>query len=177
MKAFVARNWWMFLLRGLAAILFGIVAFLYPGLTLAAFVIVYGAFALVDGVAALFSLASKESATQHRWTIALQGLIGVAIGVITLRAPGITAIGLLIAIAAWALSVGVLQLVAAIRLRDEIEGELLLGLSGVLSILFALYLVARPGEGALALAWGIGLYGVLQGIALVAFAIKARRLA
>ena len=104
----------------------------------------------------------------------LQGLIGLAAGIITLIMPGVTALGLLIAIAAYSLVVGVLQIAAAIKLRQEIEGEFWLGLSGVISILFGMFIIARPGEGALAVIWIIGTYALIFGVFLVSFAFRIK---
>ena len=138
MHKYLATYWWVFLLRGVLAVAFGILAFVDPQITLASLVIVWGAYAFVDGVFALWSAISGTTHGDDRWLVGLQGVIGVAVGVITLVMPGVTAIGLLLAIAAWILVVGVLQLAAAIKLRKEIEGEFWLGLSGLVSILFAI---------------------------------------
>ncbi len=171
----LAKHWWVFLLRGIAAILFGLFAYLMPGLTLATLVLFWGGYAFADGVIALWSAWKGDGKKDDRWLLGLQGVIGLAAGIITIAAPGATAVGLLIAIAAWSLVTGVLQIAAAVRLRDEIEGEFWLGLSGVLSVLFALFIMARPGEGALAITWLIGFYAILFGVAMVAFAFRIKR--
>jgi uncharacterized membrane protein HdeD (DUF308 family) len=174
MRRYLSQYWWVFLLRGLFGILFGILAFIMPGITLATLVLVWGIYAFADGVVALYSAITGKTHGNDRWLIGLQGVFGVLAGVITIFLPAITAMGLLIAIAAWLLIIGVLQIVAAIKLRKEIEGEFWLGLSGALSVLFAIYLMLRPGEGALALIYIIGIYAIIFGIMLVAFAFRIR---
>jgi uncharacterized membrane protein HdeD (DUF308 family) len=174
MKKLLAKYWWVFLLRGLFAVIFGILAFVLPGLTLASLVLVWGAYAFADGVVSLVSAFTGDRDTDDRWYLGLQGVVGVIAGIITFLFPAATAIGLLIAIAAWTLVIGILQIFTAIRLRKEMTGEFWLGLSGLLSIIFAFYLIARPGEGALALVWVIGAYAVVFGVILVAFAFRIR---
>jgi uncharacterized membrane protein HdeD (DUF308 family) len=162
------------LLRGIFAVIFGVLAFVFPKLTIASLVLVWGAYALADGIIALIAAISGKTESDDRWLVGLQGVIGLAAGVITLLMPGVTAIGLLIAIAAWSLAVGVLQIVSAIRLRKEIEGELWLGLSGLLSIVFAFFVIARPGQGALAIVWVIGAYALVFGIMMIILAFRVR---
>jgi uncharacterized membrane protein HdeD (DUF308 family) len=129
-------------LRGPAALLFGIVAFIWPGITL---VVLWGGYALVDGIFAL--VYAFRAAGERRWLLVLQGVVGVAAGLATLLWPGTTALVLLYVIAAWALVIGVLFMVAAIRLRQEIQGEWLLGLAGLVSVIFGVLLVLSPGAG------------------------------
>jgi len=173
-KKYLSQYWWVFLLRGVLAIVFGILAFAMPLITLATLVIIWGAYAFVDGIFALWSAIAGTTHGDDRWLVGLQGVVGIIAGVITLVLPAITAIGLLIAIAAWILVVGALQIVAAIKLRKEIEGEFWLGLSGLISILFAFFLIARPDQGALALVWVIGTYAVLFGVSMIAFAFRIK---
>ena len=175
MRAFLSRYWWVFLVRGLAAILFGILAFALPGITLASLVLVIGAYMLVDGALALWAAVTGQTAIENRWLVGLQGVLGIAVGVLTFLMPGITAIGLLVFIVAWALAVGVLQIVAAIVLRKEIEGEFWLGLSGVLSLLFAILVMVNPDQGAVAIIWAIGAYAILVGAMLIAFSLGIRK--
>jgi len=174
MKKYLAKYWWVFLLRGLFSVIFGVLAFVMPGLTIATLVIVWGAYALVDGIFALYASATGGTKPGDHWLVGLQGLIGLAAGVITLIMPGVTALGLLIAIAAYSLVVGVLQIAAAIKLREEIEGEFWLGLSGLVSILFGMFVIARPGEGALAVIWIIGGYAIIFGVFLISFAFRIK---
>lgn len=175
MKAHLAKYWWVFLLRGAFAIIFGILAFVLPAITLASLILVWGAYALADGLVSLYSAFTVDRAQDDRWYLGLQGVIGVIVGIIAFIFPAATAIGLLIAIAAWSLVIGVLQVFTAIRLRKEITGEFWLGLSGILSVVFAFFLIARPGEGALALVWVIGAYAIVFGIFLVGFALRIRK--
>jgi uncharacterized membrane protein HdeD (DUF308 family) len=175
MHGFLAQHWWVFLLRGLFAVLFGILAIAMPDLTLFTLLLVVGIYLFADGVVDLYTAISGQAHGDDRWLVALQGLVGVAIGLIVFFMPGVSAIGLLFAIAAWSLVVGVLQIVAAIKLRKEIANEFWLGLSGLISILFALFLIARPGQGALAVIWIIGIYAIAFGVFLIAFAFKVRK--
>jgi uncharacterized membrane protein HdeD (DUF308 family) len=175
MLDFCASNWWLFLLRGIIAIIFGLLAIFMPGVTLASLVLVWAAFAFADGVVSLFALATGRTESEHKWLIALQGVLGIAVGVITYSNPAITAIALLLYIIAWALAIGVLQIIAAIRLRKEITGEFWLFLSGLISVLFAVYAMYRPEVGALAIAWTIGFYAIMIGAAMIAFAFTVRQ--
>jgi uncharacterized membrane protein HdeD (DUF308 family) len=170
----LARNWWALVLRGLFAVLFGIAAFALPGITLGALVLLYGAFALVDGIFAVTSVMVGRPRGMPWWTVLVEGLFGIAVGVITFLWPGITALALLYLIAAWAVVTGVLEIVAAIRLREEIEGEWLMVLSGILSVLFGVALVVYPGAGALAVVWLIGAYAIAFGVLLIALAFRLR---
>jgi uncharacterized membrane protein HdeD (DUF308 family) len=177
MIVFEVPDWRMLALRGLAAIAFGVLALVWPGLTLWALVILWGAFAMADGILTLVAVATKAPATRARpWLYVAQGLVGVAIGIITFVWPGITALALLFVIAAWAMISGVLQLMAAIRLRHLIEGEWLLGLIGALSVLFGIFLVITPGSGALVITWLIGWYAVVVGILQLLVAWRIRKL-
>lgn len=169
----LGRNWWLLLLRGVLAIGFGLLVFAQPQLSLASLVLVFGAFSLADGlVSAWHGLTGKDQ--DHRWLLLLDGLIGIGIGVLTLLAPGITALALLFYIAIRAVVQGVLSIVAAVRLRKEIEGEWLLGAAGLASIVFGALLVARPGAGVLAVLWLIGGFAIAIGIMEVALAFRVR---
>jgi uncharacterized membrane protein HdeD (DUF308 family) len=171
----LSDNWWLVLLRGIASIVFGILAFMWPGLTLVVLVLMYGAFALVDGVLAIAG-AVMGGRPGSRWWLALVGIAGVLAGLFTFFWPGITAFVLLIFIAAWAIAIGAFQIVGAIRLRKEIDNEWLLILSGVVSVLFGFLLLAQPAAGALALVWIIAGYSVAFGIILVIFSFRLKGL-
>jgi uncharacterized membrane protein HdeD (DUF308 family) len=171
----LARHWWLFLLRGLISILFGVLAFVWPGITLASLVLVFGAFAFADGVFALVG-ALRGGGREHWWLLILEGLVGIGIGIITVVSPGITALALLFYIAIWAIATGVLEIGSAIALRKEIEHEWLLGLSGLASVVFGVLLIARPGAGALTVLWLIGGYAIVFGVLLVMLSFRARRL-
>jgi uncharacterized membrane protein HdeD (DUF308 family) len=173
----LARNWGWIVLRGCTAILFGIMAFAWPGLTLAILVMVWGAYALADGVFALVAAFQIRDQGKPMAPLLLVGLIGIGAGVATFAWPGMTARLLLMFIAVWAIAIGIFQIVAAIRLREVIANELMLGLSGALSILFGAFLLMRPGAGALSVIWIIACFAVVFGLALVMFGFRLKRLA
>jgi uncharacterized membrane protein HdeD (DUF308 family) len=167
-----SKNWWALLLRGIVAVLFGILAITRPGITLAVLVLLFGIYAVVDGCFALFAAIGGWSHREDRWLLLLEGFIGIGAGILTLRAPGITTVALLFFIAAWALATGVLRIVAAIRLRKEITGEFWLALSGIASVVFAFLVMMNPAAGALAMAWLIGWYALFLGATLIMLSIK-----
>ena len=170
----LARNWWLVVLRGIAAIVFGVLAFVWPGLTLLTLVLLWGAYALIDGVLAL-AAAVMGGNPLPRWWLVVVGLAGVVAGLLTFAWPGITALVLLVFIATWAIVLGIFEIVGAIRLRKEIEGEWLLILNGVLSVLIGVVLLWRPGVGAIAMVWVIGAYAIVFGIVSVALGLKLRK--
>ena len=170
----LAQNWWLFLLRGLCAIVFGVLAFVWPGATLLTLVLLYGGFALVDGVASIVTAINGGSLTSH-WWLAIIGGLGIVAGILTLYWPGLTALVLLLFIAVWAIATGIIQIIGGIRLRKEIDNEWLPIVSGVLSVLFGLLLLAQPGAGALAMIFVIGAYAIAQGILTMAFSWRLRR--
>jgi uncharacterized membrane protein HdeD (DUF308 family) len=170
----LARNWWALAIRGLVAVLFGIVALIWPGITLTALVYLFGAYALVDGVFSIIAAVRDREEREQWWVLLLEGLAGIAAGIVAFIWPGITALVLLFLIAAWAIITGILEIVAAIRLREQIDNEWLLALSGVLSLIFGAILVIAPGPGALAVVWIIGIYAILFGILLILLAFRAR---
>ena len=170
----LAQNWWVLAIRGAAAILFGIAAFLWPGLTLTALVLLFGAYALVDGIFAVVAGFSTRREQERWWMMVLVGLAGILTGVLTFFWPGITALVLLYFIAAWSIVTGIFEVAAAIRLRREIEDEWMLGLAGVASLIFGILLLILPGAGALAVVWLIGLYALVYGILLLVLAFRLR---
>ena len=170
----LAKNWWVLLLRGIVSILFGVLAFAMPGLTLFTLIIMYGVYAAADGVLALVA-AFQGGTMAPRWWLALVGILGLAAAAATFFYPQITAIILIMFIGAWAIAHGVLEIVGAIQLRKEIDNEWLLGLGGAISIIFGVFVIAQPGAGALALVWLIGAYSIAFGIVLVAFSLRLRR--
>ena len=170
----LAKNWWLLLLRGIAAIIFGVLAFIWPGLTLLVLVILYGAYALVDGVLSLAAAVMGRGGPVPTWWLVIVGLLGIAVGILTFVWPGITALVLILFIGAWAFVMGIFEIAAAIRLRKEIEGEWLMGLSGLLSVLFGLFVFFQPGGGALALIWVIGAYAIFFGVLLIVLALKLK---
>jgi uncharacterized membrane protein HdeD (DUF308 family) len=166
--------WWSFLIRGILATLFGFAAFFLPGLTLRALAILLAAFLIMDGVFSLLISIRGRSLDSRWWLLLLEGLAGIVIGIVTVIWPGLTILAIMYILGAWALITGILEIMAAIRLRDEIEGEWLLGLSGVLSILFSLILFFAPGVGAIALIWLIGAYAVFFGVSMIFLGFKLR---
>jgi len=172
----LTAKWWVLLVRGIAAVLFGIAAFVWPALTIGTLIILFGAFALVDGVFALFSAFAHRKSADYWWAMALQGVLGIIFGVLVLMMPGITAVVLLFWIAAWAIVTGVFEIISAIRLRKEIEGEVWMIIGGVLSVLFGIYAFVRPGAGALAIIWVIAIYAILFGITLIILSFEVRGL-
>ena len=170
----LARQWSWIALRGVAAIVFGALAYASPGATLATLVLFWGAYALVDGALALVGGFTMRYSGRPLWAMTVIGLIGIGAGAATFMWPGLTALTLIFIIGYWAILIGVLQIVAAIRLRKTIDNEWLLGLSGLLSIAFGLLLIIRPGEGALALVWFIGGYAIVFGVLLIALALRLR---
>jgi uncharacterized membrane protein HdeD (DUF308 family) len=167
----VASHWWVLALRGVLALLFGIMAFAWPGVTMAVLVLLYGGYALADGIFA--ALAGVKTRT---WSMLGVGLLGIAAGVATFLWPGITAIVLLYIIAFWAIFVGVFEIVTAIKLRKEIENEWLLIVSGVGIVLLGLLLLFNPGAGALSVVWMIGTVAILFGLLLLGLAFRLRGL-
>ena len=170
----LAKNWWLLLLRGMAAIIFGVLAFVWPGLTLLTLILFYGAFALVDGVLAVIAAITGD-APAPRWWLAVVGLLGIAAGLLTLLMPGLSALVLMYFIAAWAIATGVFQIMGAIRLRKEIGNEWLLILVGVISVAFGIGVVLAPGAAALVLFWVIGTFALITGGLLVALAVRLKK--
>lgn len=177
MIEFLARNWWAVALRGLAAVVFGILALIWPGLTLNVLILVFGVYALVDGVFAI--VAAVRAVERHeRWgALLLEALASIAAGIIALVAPLAAALGFYLLFVAWTIVTGIFEIAAAIRLRRHITGEWLLGLGGVLSLVLGAFLLIFPGIGLVALVWCIGIYAILFGVTLLALAFRLRRLA
>ena len=164
------------LLRGIVSILFGILAFAWPGPTVLALAMLFGAYALVDGVLSLIAAISGSDRAAPAWWLALVGLLGIAAGIIAFLWPGKTAFALVIMIGAWALTIGIFEIIGAIRLRHEIDDEWWLIGAGILSVLFGLAVLLAPAAGALALVWGIAGYAILAGILMIAFSFRLKRL-
>jgi uncharacterized membrane protein HdeD (DUF308 family) len=167
----LAERWWVWLLRGIVAILFAVLAFAQPGITLASLVLLYGAYALVDGC-----FAVSAGIMTKTWGLILSGVLGIVAGILTFAYPGITALVLLYIIAFWAILTGILEIIAAVRFRKEIENEWMLLIGGALSVLIGLWMIARPGVGALSVIWLIGCYALLYGILMIALAFRLKGL-
>jgi uncharacterized membrane protein HdeD (DUF308 family) len=170
----LSRYWWTTLLQGMLWILFGTLMFLQPGISLLALTLMFGAFALADGLVSIVSGIGGRHSNDSWWIWLLAGLVAVGVGLVTLFTPQITAFALLICIAIWAIVTGVLEIIASIQLRKEIQGELWLGLAGVVSVAFGVFLLARPGLGALSLLWVIALFAIVFGLVQVVRAFEAR---
>jgi uncharacterized membrane protein HdeD (DUF308 family) len=168
----ITRNWWMFLIRGICAVALGIVAFLWPRITLEALVLVFGIYAIIDGVSAIAIGVSGDSLGERWWGMVLVGVLSLIVGILTFAWPAITAIVLLAFIAAWAIVRGIMEIYAAIKLRKLIEREWLLILGAICSILFGVIICAQPRAGALAIVWIIGIYALVFGILTIALAFK-----
>jgi uncharacterized membrane protein HdeD (DUF308 family) len=176
MFTFLSRYWWVLVVRGAMAILLGVFAFIRPAQTVAGLVLAFGAVALIDGTFASAAAIAGRKLTPDWWVVLLQGLLGIGIGVLTLFNPAITAVAILIYIAAWAIGLGVLQVVAAVRLRHEITGEWWLALGGITGVAFGILLMLRPAQGALAVLWLIGSYALVWGVMLMVGGFDVRRL-
>jgi uncharacterized membrane protein HdeD (DUF308 family) len=176
LAALMSRYWWILLVRGLIAILFGVMAYASPGLTLAVLVTFFGAFALVDGTLNVIQAFGGRKEHEHWWVMLLDGLLGMAFGIITFTSPGITALVLLLYIAFWAMATGVLRIILAVRLRKEIEGEWWMALSGLAGILFGVLMVARPAAGALAVLWLMAAWAIVGGVFLILLSFKVKSL-
>lgn len=173
----LSRTWWILAIRGAVAVLFGLLALIWPQITVFALVLVFGAYALVDGVFALVAaIRGRQLAGGGRGWLVLEGLLGVGAGIVTFVWPSITALALLWVIAFWAVLTGVLEIIAAVRLRRVLDNEWLLIVAGALSIIFGLILMIWPGTGAIGLVWLIGGYAIVFGIVLLGLALRLRGL-
>jgi len=171
----LARRWWMLAIRGAAAVAFGLLTFVAPASSLYALVILFGAYAIIDGAFDL-GMAFQGRAGGRRWgSLIFEGMVSVAAGALTFLWPRMSALVLLLVIAAWAVVTGASAIVAAVRLRRHIQGEWMLGLAGLLSIAFGLLLFVYPGPGALTVILWIGAYAVVYGALLLALAFRLRR--
>jgi uncharacterized membrane protein HdeD (DUF308 family) len=167
----------LLLIRGILGIVVGVVAFAWPGITIAVLVGIFGVYAVIDGMTNLVLGLSRTPAHGRSWAQVLQGIVGIAAGVMTFLWPVVTAFVLVIFIGAWAVVTGIFEIVAAIRLRKVITGEWLLALSGVLSVIFGILVFAFPGAGAVGISWVLGIYTAAAGMVLVALGIRLRSLA
>jgi uncharacterized membrane protein HdeD (DUF308 family) len=170
----LTKNWWLVVLRGMLAVLFGLTAFLWPGLTLLVLIILFGIYALADGIVAVITGLTHVKDSPRWWVFLLEGLVSIAAGVAALIWPGVASVILISIIAAWAVITGVFEIVGAIRLRREINNEWLLMLGGLLSIAFGVLLVLYPAAAGLALIWMIGSYEVVFGALLIALGFRLK---
>jgi uncharacterized membrane protein HdeD (DUF308 family) len=163
-------------LRGVVGILFGIGAFVWPDATLAALVLVFGAYVFVDGIFAVIAGIGMRRQMSLWWLVILEGVAGIILGVLTFRSPDTTALVLLTFIAAWSIVTGIFEIATALRIRTMIENEWLMILSGVVSIVFGALLIAQPGAGEIAIVWLLGAYALLFGILTLMLAFRLRGL-
>ena len=175
MSIMLHRSWWVLLLRGAAAIIFGVLTWMQPAASAAALVLVFGAYVFVDGLPGIYTAIKSRQQSRHWWVVLLWGLTGVVVGVLTVINPAITALVLTIYIGVWALMTGVLQIVAALRLRKEIQGEWVLVLGGLLSVLFGIFVLMQPGAGMMAMLWVLATYAVIFGVLMVILAFKIKK--
>lgn len=168
------RNWWAFVIRGIAAIIFGLLAIFATRLTLVALVLFFGAYALIDGIFAIVAAVRRIEAHERWGLLMVEGVIGIIIGLITFFVPGLTVLFLAYLIGIWALMTGIAEIVEAIRLREVIHNEWLLILSGVLSVIFGIIMLAVPHAGLLAITLIIGIYAIIFGIVEIGLAFRLR---
>ena len=170
----IRRNWWMLALRGALAIIFGLIALLAPGIALLAFVYVFGIYALIDGIMAVY-IAIRERGSLSRWAwVLFEGILGIIAGIVAFIYPGLTALVLLYIVAIWAVVTGIMEIVTAIAIRGFTAREWTLGLAGILSILFGIVLFIFPGTGILSILWLIGVYSIVFGILFIVRAFQMR---
>lgn len=174
MPILLARNWWSLVIRGIAGILFGVVTFVWPGITLTALVLLFGAYSLIDGAVSIVG-AVRAAESHERWgALLFAGCTGIAAAIVTVAWPAITALVLVYIIAAWAVITGVFEIIAAVRLRNHIKGEWLLALGGIASLVFGILIMIAPVAGALVIALWVGAYALVFGVLLIALGIRLR---
>ena len=159
-----ARRWWVVLLRGVIAVIFGLMAFAWPHLTIATLALLFGFYALIHGISSILAAIAYRPEAGNRWLLALEGVVGIWAGIVTLRSPTTTAMVLIFFVWVWAIATGILRIAEAIRLRKAIRGEVWLALSGVVTVVFGLMLLLRPIAALIGLAWVIAAYALLLGL-------------
>jgi uncharacterized membrane protein HdeD (DUF308 family) len=174
MVQILTRNWWTWLIRGIAAVIFGILAWLWPGLTWVTIAIFFGAYALVDGVFAIIATFRAAETQQRWWPFLIEGIVGILIAAITFYDVRITLLALYFTIAAWAFLTGILEIVAAIQLRRHIANEIWLIIGGIASIAFGALMVWFPLAGMLAIIWLIAAYAIVFGFIMIGFSFRLR---
>jgi uncharacterized membrane protein HdeD (DUF308 family) len=170
----LTRNWWMWLIRGIAAIIFGILAFRWPGATIVVIGVLFGAYALVDGIFAIVATVRAAQTQQRWWPFLIEGIVGILIAAITFYDIRITLLALYLTIAAWAILTGIFEIVAAIQLRKHIANEIWLIIAGIASIAFGALMIYYPLAGALAIVWLIAAYAIVFGILMIGFSLRLR---
>lgn len=175
MASLLSQTWWVLLLRGIFAIIFGLLTWFFPGITLYVLIIFFGAYTLVDGIFGVIAAFQGKKTHSDWWWLLLWGILSIITGILTFFWPGLTAFVLLCLIAAWALVTGVFQIITAIKLRKSIQGEGWMILGGILSVLFGIALLAWPIEGVLAVTWLIGIYAFIFGVINIILAFRVHR--
>lgn len=173
----LARNWWALLIRGIAAVIFGILAFLWPGTTWVVIGILFGAYAFVDGIFAIVAAVRAAQAHERWWPFLLEGTVGLIIAAIVFYDLGVALLAIYFMITFWAFVTGVLEIVAAVHLRRQLANEWLLILAGICSIVFGALMVWHPVAGMLAAIWIIAIYAIVFGIVMIGFSLRLRKLA
>jgi uncharacterized membrane protein HdeD (DUF308 family) len=171
----LSRYWWVLVVRGLISIAFAVFAFLNPKAAFATLVLALGAFLLADGLLALYLGANMRKSDRDWWMVLLEGLLGVGLGILTFINPDITASGILLFIALWCMVTGVFEISAAIRLREEIDNEWLLGLAGAVSVALGVLILINPTAGAFSLTMWIGFYALMFGGLLVGLGLRVKK--
>jgi uncharacterized membrane protein HdeD (DUF308 family) len=174
MSFVLARNWWSLVIRGIIGILAGIIAFTWPGVTFRALLLLFAAYVLIDGVVDIIGAVRAADAGERWGALLFEGIVGILAAVVTIFWPAITAFALVFVIAAWAIITGIAEIAAAVRLRQHVSGEWLLGLAGVISVLFGVFMLARPLAGALVLALWFGAYAFIFGVVMIALGFRLR---
>lgn len=170
----VRRHWWALLVRGILAILFGIIALADPGIALLAFIYVFAAYAILDGIMAIVVSLQERSFLRAWWVLLLEGILGIIFGILAFAWPGETALVLLFLVAAWALVTGIIEIISAFVVPGSAGRRWGIGLAGLLSIIFGIILFVRPGAGLLAVLWVVGIYAIVFGVSLIIYAFQVR---
>lgn len=180
MISLLRQSWLPLVVQGAAALIFGILAWVWPDRTLQGLIVLFGAYALIDGLISLVAIVGTAALGVAWWPLLLRGLVGIALGLMTFAWPGVTALILVYIIAAWAVAVGVFQLLIGILIgllfKQRLTGTWLLIVGGIVSIILGFWLVAAPGDGAVALAWLIGTFALAYGLILLAAGFRLRAL-
>jgi uncharacterized membrane protein HdeD (DUF308 family) len=175
MAMFGAKHWWAILLRGILALIFGILVLAWPEIALAVFVIFFGAYVLVDGIFTLVSAINYKAGAGSRTWLFVRGIAGIIVGLFALIFPVIAAVALVILVAAWAFVTGIMELVFAFKANQDTAIRWMFAISGILSLILGILMVAKPILGALVIVWVIGAYAVLAGIVLIVLAFRLRK--
>ncbi len=172
--AAVGRNWWALVLRGILAVIFGILIIVSPGIALTSLILVLGAYFFVDGIFAVAGALAHREHYQHWWLTLIEGIISIVAGIIAFVNPSLTAFTLLYVIALWAVLTGIFEIIAAVRMREVVHDEWLLAISGILSVLFGLFVIFFPGTGVLAILGIIAGYAIVFGVLLIILGFRLR---